>query len=649
MFAQGAFTNDANATPEEVARKRAMIAALMPRFGNAKYIGEGIGQLATGYMVGRQNKKLDAQEAAGRQSASEMFDRLFSGGGGFATKGYSGAPSGTWTPDAPAPKPTEAHLGMPDVAGGGLSFGLPKAAPEGSRGLDYGSAVMTPQEMLIAGAEARGLNPIDVATAISYETGGKFDPLIKGPTTQWGQHEGLIQFGDPQGVEHGAVFDQGPEVAWRSQLDPNNGAVWSYLDSVGVQPGMGLDQIYSGINAGGINRMGASDANNGGAPGTVADKVASMGPHREKAAAFLGGTWTSDPNAPQVTMSAQNAPSAPQIPMQDLLAAMANPWLAPEQRAVLSSMYERQVQMADPLYQMQLQEAQMKLDQQRNPGAPEAFTERMFTLNSLGIDPQSEEGKVYLMTGALPNTGEAGKPPQVETFYDEATGQQYKAQWDGQQWVRVGGVQAPDQPLVNIEGDAPGIPPDEEALRTSLGKKEGEAWSTYLDAANVSAGTMQDMQMLDELITMAPQGPITGRLANAFTGINSAADAFNSVVKRVAPTLRAPGSGATSDIEYEGMLKSLPQLSANPEANRAISAMVKAKAQINIERGQVVAAYQNGEIGAAEARKAMTEINSRSIMTPELKAILGQTAPPQPGSDMSEDDAAYLRSLGLEP
>ena len=421
FFKSGSFINEANATPQQVAQKRALLAAMMPRFGSAKYVGEGIGQLAAGIGLGRQQARLNRAEEAGRKSAVEMFERLMGGMGGGVSASSSGSytPSGTWTPAPPAPKPTEEYMGKPDVASGGLSFGLPQVGA-GENDLDFGAAVMTPQEMLIEGATRRGLDPVDVATAISYETGGKFDPLIQGPTTQWGTHEGLIQFGDPQGAQHGAVFDQGPEAAWRSQLNPDSGAVWSYLDSTGVQPGMGLDQIYSAINAGGVNRMGASDANNGGAPGTVADKVAGMGPHREKAAAFLGGTWTPDPNAPQVTMSAQNAPQGGGLGMAELHAAMANPWLMadPAMAGVIQAEYARQSQMNDPMYQMQLDEQRLKLAEMQNPeaAAPEAFTERMFTLNALGIDPQSEEGRAYLMTGQLPEAEGANLPAGFQSL-----------------------------------------------------------------------------------------------------------------------------------------------------------------------------------------------------------------------------------------
>jgi hypothetical protein len=173
-----------------------------------------------------------------------------------------------------------------------------------------------------------------------------------------------------------------------------------------------------------------------------------------------------------------------------------------------------------------------------------------------------------------------------------------------------------------------GSPPaDEEELRKKLGGAEGDQWAAVLNQGRVAASTMADLQLLDELATMAPQGPITGRLAGAFPGVNSAADAFQSIVKRVAPTMRAEGSGSTSDIEYAGMLAALPQLAARPEANRAIIEMMRAKAQVDQERAGIVAQYQNNEISATDARRAMTELDQRSIMTPELQAVFGALAP----------------------
>ncbi|MGX5775438.1 hypothetical protein [Methylorubrum zatmanii] len=127
-----------------------------------------------------------------------------------------------------------------------------------------------------------GANPLDLATAMSYETGGTFDPWKAGPTTQWGQHRGLIQWGEPQRQKYG--------VSQATPVADQVAAAGRYLQDAGFKPGMGLADLYSAINAGRVGRYNASDAKNGGAPGTVLDKVNNqMAGHRAKAGQLLGG------------------------------------------------------------------------------------------------------------------------------------------------------------------------------------------------------------------------------------------------------------------------------------------------------------------------------------------------------------------------
>lgn len=210
---------------------------------------------------------------------------------------------------------------------------------------------------------------------------------------------------------------------------------------------------------------------------------------------------------------------------------------------------------------------------------------------------------------------------------------------------------APDAPLVItksgpklISTGAPTInvmpsgEPSDDKLRTELSKNEGKTWSDYQTGSDTSGGLVQDLQIIDELAKIAPQGPLTGRFTQAFPGFSSAGAAYQSAIKRIAPSLRQPGSGATSDIEYEGFLASLPSLSNKPEANAVISAVLQRKAQINIQRGDIVNKYQNGEISAVEARKQLGELNRKSILDAQMKSLISATG----GSGASVDDVMKL-------
>lgn len=163
---------------------------------------------------------------------------------------------------------------------------------------------MSPElaQAIVASARRLGVDPVDLGTSISYETGGKFSPSVWGGAG--GNHLGLIQFGPEERKKYGVHEGQsGPE-----QMQ----AVENFLRDRGVKPGMGLPDIYSTINAGSPGRYNASDANNGGAPGTVMDKVTKqMGPHMNNARTLLGMNPMAPPAVGALPMADPNMPGAP--------------------------------------------------------------------------------------------------------------------------------------------------------------------------------------------------------------------------------------------------------------------------------------------------------------------------------------------------
>lgn len=274
------FGGDTGETPESIKRKREIANALARgALSNApKDIGSGLSAIGQALIYRKMMKDADKAETGFKSEAQADADALIGGFGGAGSAKPSSASGGAYGGALPLPGAAgEVGTNMPDDLKSGIK----------------------------ATAESLGISPVDLATAISYETGGTFDPVKSGPTTQWGKHRGLIQFGEPQAEKYG--------VDWNnpvgSQLGPD-GAVAKYLRDTGVKPGMGMLDIYSAINAGGVGRYNASDANNGGAPGTVRDKVEKqMGGHRAKALAMFGGDQVAslDPSAGMTAADAINA------------------------------------------------------------------------------------------------------------------------------------------------------------------------------------------------------------------------------------------------------------------------------------------------------------------------------------------------------
>lgn len=155
-------------------------------------------------------------------------------------------------------------------------------------------------------------------------------------------------------------------------------------------------------------------------------------------------------------------------------------------------------------------------------------------------------------------------------------------------------------------------------------------------SAQVAAGNANNFQMLRELNKLAPTGPLQGRLAELVPNATTAGAAFTAIVNQIAPTLRVEGSGATSDMEMNLFMQSLPRLRNTPQTNEALIGFMERKAQLDIQRGTLAQRALRREILPAEAERELERLNSVSLLTPEIRGALGipepqpQGGPPQP-------------------
>lgn len=169
-------------------------------------------------------------------------------------------------------------------------------------------------------------------------------------------------------------------------------------------------------------------------------------------------------------------------------------------------------------------------------------------------------------------------------------------------------------------------------LRKKLQGKEGETWAAFLTAGNKAAELAGDIRLMEQLANASPTGPLSGRFLELFPEANDNAAAFQSLVKRIAPTMRVEGSGSTSDIEVKMMLDSLGSLRNSPQANRMIYDAFRKKFALNQARAEVVTKFNAGEYSYTQASAKLNEINRISIMPPELKKLTESTGVKPSGS-----------------
>ena len=178
----------------------------------------------------------------------------------------------------------------------------------------------------------------------------------------------------------------------------------------------------------------------------------------------------------------------------------------------------------------------------------------------------------------------------------------------------------------------PGQVDAEEELRKKLMQKKGEGFSKMLDAGSASASSLTDLNILQQLAPLAPSGPLTGRLTEMFPEFNDVASLRQSIIKRVAPTLRVEGSGQTSDLEFNAMLNSLGSLRNTPEANQAIIAVMQEKAKYNMDRAAVIRAYETNKIDLDQANEQLASLDSQSRIPAQVQLILDQYSAAGEGS-----------------
>lgn len=363
IFPSGMFSIDPKSTPEQLAARKAMIAMLRPKYGSARYVGEGLGQLATGIVEGLQNRKMREIEGAGRDSANDLFSGLF----GKTSQSTAGGRPGPMNILGVDPS-----MMAPPSEGAAVADDTMRA---------LGKTPMRPYRDAIAGIESAGSG--------DYAAVGPTHPKMGRALGRYGIMESNI----------------GP---WSKEALGREVTPEEFMANPAIQ-----DAIFDHKFGGYVEKYGPEGAAQAwlGGPGGVGKVTredslgTSIGEYGQKFMGALGGPVAAPAGASTATNS-----TTPPIDPQALAAALANPWISPEQRAMLTTIYDQQVQAGDPMRQIEIAKGVAELDAMNNPPAPEQPEQlsRLAIAKEMGLDDES--ARVYALTGELPQTADANVP-----------------------------------------------------------------------------------------------------------------------------------------------------------------------------------------------------------------------------------------------
>lgn len=391
LFGKGMFSIDPNSTPEQLAARRALMAMIQPKYGSAKYVGEGLGQLATGVVSGLQNKRMRGIEGENTARASSIFAGLLGGAGASEIAGQQPM----------------------NILGANPNYGGPND-PE-QIGADAMSAI------------GRGGYRDSL---IGTESGGNFAAQNNEVGSGGARgHFGRVQFGHArlQDAMNAGVIPQGttPEQFMASPEMQKATEDWHFADlEQQLSPLVGAVVNGKPLDMGALVAMGHL----GGAGG--ARKFVETGGGYNPSDSF--GTSLADYAAKHGGQGGPTQNTAtPQIPPDQLIAALSNPWLSQEQRGMLQQVLDQQVAAGDPMKALELEKAQLELAQLKNPQAdpmadieleqarldleqdragggadiPKTLTERKALAAEAGLIAGTPEYQGYIATGQLETPG----------------------------------------------------------------------------------------------------------------------------------------------------------------------------------------------------------------------------------------------------
>ena len=284
-----------------------------------------------------------------------------------------------------------------------------------------------------------------------------------------------------------------------------------------------------------------------------------------------------------------------------LMELLSDPYAPESDKMVLGMLLEQQMaqmQPPDPMQALDMEYKQAQIDQMRAPQ----------------------------MAG----------PPQVETFYDEATGQPYKAQWDGQNWVPVGGVQAADGPLVEVNTGGG-------KFEEAFAKGDADTIATVYNSGLAATRNLGRIDQLESLLNASPTGAgaalaqIAGEWGINTDGLDQI-QAAQAVINSLVPEQRQPGSGPMSDADLALFKQSLPRIINQPGGNQTIVNTMRGIAQYDAEGAAIVQRLRSGEIDRPTAFKLLQD---------RKNPLAGMKMPA--GAKAEQDDGDLFKKYGITP
>ncbi len=208
--------------------------------------------------------------------------------------------------------------------------------------------------------------------------------------------------------------------------------------------------------------------------------------------------------------------------------------------------------------------------------------------------------------------GEGGRPMTAEerSAYNVKEGQPAWMKRDGSPGFGPAGTSITNANTFDGKGES--------KFNEALGAAQAKRWNGYIEEGDVAQSRIADIQTLRETSRRlgsqgssanlkATIGPYAESLGIKVDGLDDI-QLYESITNRLAPTLRAAGSGSTSDIEFKGFQRAIGPLSNTPAAREMILDTFEAASRNDIARSEIASRLAEGQINRQQAEKEIRSL-----------------------------------------
>lgn len=669
------FAIEPGQTPEQVRRRRELIAMMLASQPPADTIGGGVGQLLTGIGAGIANHRANKAAAAGQAGAANKFAPIIAAlGGGFPDAPpapQQGMPGGTGAaPAAPQMSQADPNVGSTidfargeipsgggDVRQGLIDRGMPEHIADafvmnfkdesgldpsvnekaplvpGSRG-GFGLAQWTGprRKALEAFAAQRGTDVADMGTQLDF-----LMTELQGPESRAWQ---AIQSAPDAGSAAAAIVNQflRPAEVHRASREAR------YLGS--QQPPVQVASLDPGIGVAPDN-MSPMDPSIGVAPGGPILPDAGIRASLDRAVPTMPQVALPDTAPiPQPMPGQGGAAPAPGGGVQQVAQALQGQQMPPPPPQAVQSdmpgMTPRNPQQGPAIGDLlqaaqdpwtnpqQMGIIQMLLEQEMQKNQPPKYD--FITGRDGSIFRGDSSGNLEQVYG--------GKPEQFRVLsQDEET----QFGLDPSKSYQMG----PDNKISAIGGDSTTVNVNNQAENTFDKELAGAQAKAFNTMAEEGLNARADLAVIGELegLLKGQGGALTGLLGILAQkgidvgGATSDLQAAQALINKLVPTQRQAGSGSMSDRDVELFTRSLPSLWNTPEGNTKILNVMKGLAQYKQAQGEIADQVILGEKSRQEARRALRDLPNPLAEFRDFK--------PSQASDPNKPPASYDGDPGL--